>query len=182
MPSKILECRNILLTYICFYIFSDLPSKVSLAATFDDLPPTIPPTTTGTYAATKAMTPGSTTKQRARTTDKSTKKSTSPIKNTLKSPENLTQSQQIECPKDVEAPFTLFPIPCTTNKECKREGANQICCKLFGNKRCVEGKNVQPKEPRHERKYFYVLVFKVKNNWFVMWFLKQKSNVRQVIA
>lgn len=144
------------------YIFSDLPSKVSLAASFNDLP-TIPPTTASTLAATRAMTVGSTTKQRSRTTDRSTKKSTSPAKNTLKSPENLTHhSQQIECPKDVEAPFTLFPIPCTTNKECKREGANQICCKLFGNKRCVEGKNVQPKEPKHERKFFLlVLIFDV---------------------
>lgn len=54
------------------------------------------------------------------------------------------------CPKETEAPFQLFPTLCRSNQECKRSGENQICCKIFGSKRCIEGKVNPPKEPVHE--------------------------------
>lgn len=56
------------------------------------------------------------------------------------------------CPKDNEAPFQLFPTLCKNNSDCKGLSGNQICCKIFGNKRCVEGKINQPEEPKHDRK------------------------------
>lgn len=71
----------------------------------------------------------------------------SPQKQHLSRPQDF-----ILCPKDNEAPFQLFPTICRSNSDCKKLGEKQICCKIFGNKRCVEGKIAEPEEPPHDRK------------------------------
>lgn len=79
---------------------------------------------------------------------------TKTTKETLKKTTKNETKQLFECPKDNEASFQLFFTSCNSNKECKGLGPNYLCCKLFGSKRCIEGKVVQPKEPKHERKHF----------------------------
>lgn len=89
------------------------------------------------------------------TTNATTKITTTKIPKALNVKSNSRNDetvQQFECPKDNEAPFQLFYTSCTSNKECKSLGPNNLCCKLFGSKRCIEGKVIQPKEPEHERK------------------------------
>ncbi|XP_063704105.1 uncharacterized protein LOC134833638 [Culicoides brevitarsis] len=122
---------------------TDSPSKISLSASFDEKTSTTSKTTT---LSTKSSTKKSTLR----------KSSSLRTTTTTKIPAKIEANEQLECPKDNEAPFQLFFTSCTSHKECKSLGPNNLCCKLFGSKRCIEGKIPQPKEPKHEPILFVI--------------------------
>uniref|UniRef100_A0A336M4K3 CSON009764 protein n=1 Tax=Culicoides sonorensis TaxID=179676 RepID=A0A336M4K3_CULSO len=139
-------------------IEEDAPSKISLNISFDDQISTKSVTKGAQLLTSSVITTKTTRSSSSRKPSKKRPTSTTNIPKAIstKSGRKNETNEQYECPKDNEVPFQLFYTQCNSNKECKNLGPSQICCKLFGSKRCIEGKVVQPKEPKHEPILFVI--------------------------
>lgn len=79
---------------------------------------------------------------------------TKPTKKIAKTEKHGTKDQY-KCPKSNTIPFTLLPLVCTDDSNCRRHGIEFLCCDASPIKQCVKGKKILPKkaiESKHERK------------------------------
>ena len=80
--------------------------------------------------------------------------------NGSKGPTKITLSKSIKlappsdtlvCPKETQATFNLFALPCKTDHDCTSWNKENRCCTLFNSRNCHRGVRKPIEEQTHKR-------------------------------